>query len=211
MVIDRIVLGDLDTNSYLVSDRNGKGIIIDPGDDANCIIERIIRAGIQPEGIVATHGHFDHILAAWELQIGFNIPFYADKDDISIINQMQSSASRWLNRKIVERPPCPVSFLAQNQVITFGKESLKVIRTPGHSPGSICLYSQKRTVLFTGDTLFANAIGRTDLPYSSNESMAWSIEMLSSIPAETQIYPGHGNLATTTIGESLRGLPRKKS
>lgn len=193
MVIKTFVLGELQTNCYLVYDGTTKqGVIIDPADEANFISEQILELKIKPEAIVATHGHFDHILASWELQLAFNIPFLIHKQDVPIVSYMQKSATWWLKKKIIEKPPEKIKTIKEKDEIKFGKEKLKVIHTPGHSPGGICLYSPTNSILFSGDTLFANAVGRTDLNCGSPEELASSLKKLSSLPATTTIYPGHG-------------------
>lgn len=171
-------------------------MIIDPADEANFLIEEILALKIKPVAIVATHGHFDHILASWELTMAFNLPLSIHKADLPIVNYMNKSASRWLKRRIVERPPEKLNFLKEGDRIKFGKKELTVIETPGHSPGGICLYSQKNKLLFTGDTLFSDGIGRTDLSYSSSKDLQNSLKKLSKLPSKTKIYPGHGKFST---------------
>jgi len=99
-------------------------------------------------------------------------------------------------------PASPDQFLKENYIIKFGNEELKVIETPGHSPGSLCFYSQKRSILFSGDTIFKEAVGRTDLPYSSVSQLESSIKKLLKLPDKTIVYPGHGD--QTTIAEFRR-------
>jgi len=193
MVIKTFILGELQTNCYLVYDGTTKqGVIIDPADEANFISEQVLKLKIKPEAIVATHGHFDHILASWELQLAFNIPFLIHKRDIPIVNYMQKSAGWWLKKKIIEKSPEKIKTIKEKDEIKFGKKKLKVVYTPGHSPGGICLYSPSDNLLFSGDTLFANAAGRTDFHYGSPKELASSLKKLSSLPANTTIYPGHG-------------------
>ncbi len=186
-------LGQLQTNCYLVTcPKTGKTIIIDPADDANFISEEIIRKNLKPIAIVATHGHFDHILAARELQLAFNIPFLIHKNDQTILRKMKRSASWWLKREIIESSPKINKFLGEDEVIKFGREKLKIIETPGHTPGSICFYNKKERILFSGDTIFKDVMGRTDLSYSSPQLMRKSIQRIKQKFAGFQVYPGHG-------------------
>jgi len=202
MNIQTFVLGELQTNCYLAFDQETKqGIIIDPADEANFIGEQILKLSIDLQAIIATHGHFDHILAAWELTLAFNLPLLIHPKDLPIINYMQKSASFWLKRKIIEKPPENIKEITPKNKITFGSQELEVIHTPGHSPGSICLHSKKNRALFTGDLLFANGVGRTDFPYGSDKNLSASLKKLNKFPADTKIYPGHG--PASTLGKAL--------
>lgn len=195
MRIKTLAVGELSTNCYLVWDEKTKeGIVIDPADEANFLIEEILALKIKPVAIVATHGHFDHLLASWELTMALNLPLSIHKKDLPIVNYMNKSASWWLKRRIVEQIPEKLIFIKEGDKIKFGKEVLTVMETPGHSPGGICLFSAKDKILFSGDTLFADgAAGRTDLPYSSKKDLQKSLGKLAKLPPETKIYPGHGS------------------
>jgi len=203
MKIQTFVLGELQTNVFLVSDpETNEAILIDPADEANFLSEKILTQNLKLKQIIATHAHFDHILAAWELSLAFNLPLCFHPKDKKIANYMQKSAKFWLKREIVEKPPQNIKHLNPKTKITFGNLELKVIHTPGHSPGSICLYSKKEKVLFTGDTLFANGVGRTDFPYGSDKDLSTSLKKLNKLPPNTKIYPGHGPIST--LGKSIQ-------
>jgi len=167
-------------------------LIIDPGDAANCIIEKIIQLKLKPVAIIATHGHFDHILAANELQLAFKIPFLIHEKDKKILNYMNQSAYWWLKRKIIEQPAKITKLIKEGDQIKFGHSFLKIIETPGHSPGSICLYSRRNKILFSGDTIFSNGSGRTDLSYSSPQAMQKSLKKIAQKFTDFTVYPGHG-------------------
>lgn len=200
MNIKTLIIGELQTNCYLVFDEKTKeGIVIDPADDANFITEQVLENKLKLKYLVATHGHFDHLLAAYELQLAFNVPLLLNKKDLPIVEYLTKSATWWLKRQIIEKPPQNLQFVKENDEIKFGNQSLKVIETPGHSPGGICLYSAKKKVLLTGDTLFSDTVGRTDLPYSSKKDLKKSLKKLAGLPPETIIYPGHGNSASLKI------------
>lgn len=189
------VLGELQTNCYLVFDKETKrGIVIDPADEANFISEQILAQNIELLAIIATHGHFDHILAAWELQLAFNVPFLVSKNDEKIVKNMQKSAKHWLKRDIIEKPPEKITHLEKK--IVFDKQILDIIPCPGHTPGGVSLYNEKQNILFTGDTLFAQGVGRTDFSYSSDKDLEKSIINLAKLPENTKIYPGHGEINT---------------
>jgi len=193
MNIITLSLGQLQTNCYLViCPQTQETIIIDPADDANFVSEKIIRERLNPIAIIATHGHFDHILSAQELQLAFDIPFFIHPKDQEILQKMNQSASWWLKRKIIEKPPKINKLLKENETIKFGPEKLRIIETPGHTPGSICLYSQKEKILFSGDTIFKNGTGRTDFSYSSPQLMKESLKKIKRKFAGFHVYPGHG-------------------
>jgi len=168
------------------------GLIIDPADEANFLSEKILREKIKPLAIVATHGHFDHLLAANELQLAFGIPFLIHQNDQKILSTLQKSASWHLRRKMSEEPPKKLSFLKEGEKICFGKEWLSVIELPGHTPGSIGLYNFSQKILFSGDTIFKDGVGRADFAYSSPESLTQSLQKIREKFAGFRIFPGHG-------------------
>lgn len=188
-----LIVGLMQENCYLVYDsKSRETVIIDPGDDAD-YIERIISDNkLVPKSIIATHGHFDHIMAVLELKLAYNIPFYIHKNDEFLVKNMQSSAKHFLG--IVADPPPNIDyFLDSKSKIKFGDISLEIIETPGHTPGSCCLYFKKENILFTGDLLFEDgSVGRTDFSYSSREKLYKSLQKIQKLPAKTQILPGHG-------------------
>ena len=186
-------LGALNTNAYLVfCPKTRAGLIIDPADEANFLSEKILREKIKPLAIVATHGHFDHLLAANELQLAFGIPFLIHQNDQKILSTLQKSASWHLRRKMSEEPPKKLSFLKEGEKICFGKEWLTVIELPGHTPGSIGLYNFSQKILFSGDTIFKDGVGRADFAYSSPESLTQSLQKIREKFTGFRIFPGHG-------------------
>jgi len=198
MEIRNLILGELQTNCYLVWDQKTKeGIIIDPADEANFISEEILSLGFRPMAIYATHGHFDHILASNELQMAFNIPFFVHEKDLFLLKDLIKNASFWTKRKIIEKPPEKIILLSfRRKPESIQINGIEIIKTPGHTPGSVCFYFPKENILFTGDTLFANGVGRTDFSYGSEEELLASLQKLSKLPSETKIYPGHGEILT---------------
>lgn len=186
-------LGQLQTNTYLLFDENSlENAIIDPSDDANFIIEEILHNNLKPKYILATHGHFDHILAAWELQLAFDIPFYISKKDLFLVENMAKSAEYWLKTKIIEKPPGKILFLEDIKDFSLGENKIEFVYTPGHTPGSVCYFIKKEKFIFTGDTLFNNGIGRTDFKYSRPLDIQKSIKMIKSKFKNYLILPGHG-------------------
>ena len=204
--VETLAVGQLQANCYLVYDSNSRdGLIIDPGDEGTFIADEILRLKINPIAIIATHGHFDHILASWELQMAFNVPFYIQKEDKFMLNYMAYSAKKWLGKEIVEKPPEKIIELRTTNdeqgkhknislpLILNSSFIIHYFSTPGHTLGSICLAFPEEKIIFTGDTLFANnEIGRTDLPYSSPIEIKKSIELIKAKHNGWTGYPGHG-------------------
>ncbi len=139
MKIVTLSLGPLQTNCYLVYDPlSNEGVVIDPADEAEFIAEKIQTLKFKLKALIATHGHFDHVLAAGELQMIFNVPFLIHRKDLFLLKQMNQSASHWLGYPINKPLPINIKFLKENEEIKFGNFNLKVLETPGHTPGSIC-------------------------------------------------------------------------
>lgn len=192
-MIGTLKVGQLSTNCYLVYDSKSlEAFIIDPGDDAEFIINKIAGLSLKPVAILATHGHFDHILAVTELKLAYNIPFYAHRSDAPVVNRMERTAKYFTG---IETDPAPKinKPLINNKILKLGDLSLKIMHTPGHTPGSVCLYCKKENILFSGDTIFADgSYGRTDLAGGDAEKLKESIMKILSLPEETVICSGHG-------------------
>ena len=190
MKIEQVVVGQLQTNCYLVwNEESLEAVIIDPGDDADYIIRRINDFNLSPQFILATHGHFDHVLGVMELKLAFNIPFLIHQKDLFLIKRAGKTAKFFTGKE--EEPFLPPDkFIKEGDKIRFGKESLKAIETPGHTPGSVSFYSPG--FLFSGDLIFAEGVGRTDFTYSSKQELESSIKKILKLSSHTIIYPGHG-------------------
>ncbi len=192
MQIDNFRLGQLDTNCYLVwCEQTQQAIVIDPADEGSFISEKILENDLDLVGIVLTHGHFDHIIGLLELKLNFShAPIMAHQADQFLVDSLQSRAQHWL-KMAVDPAPSIDKFLKEGDEIGIGEEKLTVLHTPGHTPGSICLYNNQ--VMFTGDTLFRdNIIGRTDLSYSSPKKMFKSLEKIRNLPGSREMFAGHG-------------------
>lgn len=197
-------VGQLATNCYIVWDRGTlDAMIIDPGDDAEYISETLTKLKVYPRCIVSTHGHFDHVLSVFALESMYNIPFFIHPDDDFLLANMKKSASYYLHIATVDPPPKNRQPLMDGHVITLGSSNFTVIGTPGHTPGSVCLYEPKHAVLFTGDTIFAEgAVGRTDRSYGNRAALTKSLARLFALPEQTAIFPGHG--AASTLGSERK-------
>lgn len=194
------VLGVLSTNCYLVFDKNKrKGFIVDAPEGAAEAINVFIRKEkIDLSFIVLTHAHFDHIAGLNELEL----PFYLHPDDAPLLKNMNFNGSLFFNADVtVNKEP---EFIDENKPLFFDKYKIECIHTPGHTPGSISL--RLGNLLFSGDTLFADSIGRTDIPLASGENILKSIkEKLLVLPDDTIVYPGHG--AATTVAKEHKSNP----
>lgn len=185
-------VGSLQTNCYLVFDQKSKEtVIIDPGDDAEYLKNIISQRCLLPRMILATHGHFDHILAAFDLQTSYNIPFLIHEADEFLVKKMQKSAKYYI--KINSGPPPIIGkYLKDQDILSIWQSKIKIIHTPGHTPGSVCLYFPKEKWLFTGDTYFSEGIyGRTDFLYSSKNNLQKSLIKINHLIKKSSIYPGH--------------------
>lgn len=188
--IEQLVLGDLDTNCYLLScSQTSQVLIVDPADSADFITQKILDRQLTPVGILLTHGHFDHVLGLLELKLNFPVPVMMHEADVFLLEKAQASARHWLKREVDPVPP-PTTFVKESDIVTIGQCHLKVIETPGHTPGSICAYDA--TFLVTGDTLFKDGVGATNHAYSSKKRLWKSLERIRPLAAERTSLPGHG-------------------
>lgn len=201
MKICTVVVGKLETNCYLLIDEEStEAIIIDPGDDADYIINTISDEEANPTQIIATHGHFDHILAVTELQLAFNIPFLIHKNDEFLVKRMNETA-RYFTGIEAGPPPKINAYLTHGQKIKIGSTSFEVIRTSGHTPGSVSLYCKKESLIISGDLIFVGGgLGRTDFSYSNSKDLLASLSKILRLPGDTIILSGHGP-ETTVAGE----------
>lgn len=197
MEIAALAVSMFETNCYLVyDDKSAEGVIIDPGDEADRISAEIKRMGFTPGMILLTHGHGDHIGGVEDLKKEYEIPIYAGKGAEMLIEASNKNFSAMFGVDVSCPPPDHI--LDDGDSISFGSETLAVISTPGHSPEGICFNAGN--ILFCGDTLFQNSIGRTDLPGGNHKQLIDSIKKkLLVLPDETTCYPGHG--PATTIGQ----------
>jgi glyoxylase-like metal-dependent hydrolase (beta-lactamase superfamily II) len=188
-----LVVGQLATNCYLLIDRKTQELmIIDPGDDADYIERVVSDFNAKPQMIVATHGHFDHILAGFELQTAYSIPFYIHKKDEFLVKDLQARANHWL--RVASPPPPKIDgYLKEKDTIRIGFMALTVLETPGHTPGGISLSWRGENITFVGDLIFANGgVGRTDFSYSSIKDLDKSLKKVLSLSSDTEVFSGHG-------------------
>lgn len=198
LVIKQLPVGQLVTNCYVIADTDAReAVIVDPGDDADFIGSSLRDIGVEPRTIIATHGHFDHILAAFEIQQAYHIPFLIHRRDEFLVKRMRETAHYFLQIEVVDPPPHIDGYLDNHRQLRVGEHKIFIIETPGHTPGSICLYFQEMSIMLTGDTIFADgSSGRTDFQYSSANQLQSSIRKILDYPLETVLYPGHGQVTT---------------
>ena len=196
MIIERLVVGMLQCNCYLVGcDDTKVGIVIDPGGDAPAVLDRVEQLGLNIKCIINTHGHIDHIAANRPVKEATGAQIAIHRDDAQWLITDQGDYARMLG-VLSPGPPADV-LLDEGDQVEFGNESLQVIHTPGHSLGGISLVGDG--LVFCGDTLFAMGVGRVDLPGGSWETLMHSIKTrLFSMPDDTTVYTGHGS--PTTVG-----------
>lgn len=198
-MIKRIVVGALETNCYILADLDSKEcVLIDPGSDGGGIISEVKKYGLNIKCIINTHGHGDHISSNGK----FKAPIYIHNLDADFLRDSKLNLSASFGFAI--KSPSASRLLKDGDIIKIGNLELKVLHTPGHTPGSISLLSDG--VVFSGDTLFMGGIGRTDFTYGSEEKLINSIKKkLFALNKDTVVYPGHG--PSTTIGKEKRENP----
>jgi glyoxylase-like metal-dependent hydrolase (beta-lactamase superfamily II) len=206
MILKELVVGPFGSNCYVVgSETTNEGIVIDPGADANAILNTVRRAGLSIVLIVATHNHVDHVGALRQVKDATGAPYTVHEADVEGI--MPAVFGRMLGVVVsgsLKAPPKPDRLLSDGDVIEFGDMKLTVLHTPGHTPGGISLLGDG--LVFSGDTLFNLGIGRTDLHGGDYATLIHSImSKLMVLPDDTVVYPGHG--PQTTIGFERKRNP----
>ncbi len=202
MKITCFSLGQMRANCYLLI-RGNNCLIIDPGDEADFILEQLQRQKLTPLGIVATHGHFDHLMAVGEIQASFKIPLFISQKDLFLLKHLSDTAKYFLGYDPSVLPVKNIEYL-ENGKLKILNFKFEIIGTPGHTPGSCSLYFKNEEVLFTGDTLFKQGIGRYDFSYSSKIDLKTSLKTILSLPKKIVVYPGHGD--KTTIKDEKHSL-----
>ena len=190
MIVRPLVVGSIMENTYIVeSEETKECAIIDPGAEADRILEEVERLGLTVRVILNTHGHGDHIGAVAAIKEATGATYAIHEGDAELLRQDR----QWMTQMMpdVKPPPEPDWYVKSDDVIEVGEVKLKVIETPGHTPGGVCYYGDG--VVFTGDTLFQGSIGRSDMPGGDGRLLVYGIlTRLMVLPADTKVYPGHG-------------------
>jgi glyoxylase-like metal-dependent hydrolase (beta-lactamase superfamily II) len=201
-----VVVGLFQENCWIVGSRQrGEAVVIDPGDEPEEILALARDMGVKITRVLASHAHLDHIMAARAIVEATGAPFLLHAGDVAIAEHMPVAARMWIGQE-VPPAPTPDAFPVDGEDIEVAGVTLRVIHTPGHTPGSISLYAAEAHLLFSGDTLFRESIGRTDLPGGDTATIMASIrERLYSLPEDTRVLPGH--MQETTIAHERAHNP----
>lgn len=198
MVHEILTVGMLQSNCLILGDElTHEAIVVDPGDNADEILSVLKRHGLQVKTIVLTHGHFDHVGAVARVKAATGAPVLMNDADNETYSHVDEQAA-WVGMA----PPEPFEVdgpLRDGDVLKLGKREVSVLHTPGHTPGSVCLWIPSEKMLISGDTLFRDSVGRTDLQGGDFQQIMMSIRTkLLPLPDDTTVFPGHG--APTSIG-----------
>ncbi len=202
--IRSIVVGPVRTNCYIVNrDGFSECFVVDPGDDAEQILSFMESEGLSAAGIFLTHGHFDHILAVEDIRGKMNAKLYAGREERELLKDISmNNPIRYPFKPSLEAD----YYCEEGQIIEIAGINSRVITTPGHTSGCVCYYLEKYGVLFSGDTLFLESVGRTDFPTGDSEMILRSIrEKLFVLPEEVLVLPGHDS--ETSIGHEIANNP----
>lgn len=193
--INHYVVGQVQTNCYVViNDETKECFVVDPGASAKQLAERIRKDELNPVAILLTHGHFDHAGAAEELAKEFGVKIYAHEAEEDTLKDSNKNVSWMVGANEVYHADI---FLKDEQELEIAGFEIKVFHTPGHTEGGCCYYLKEEGVLFSGDTLFAQSVGRTDFPGGSMSAIVRSIkDKLMTLPEDTVVYPGHNDPTT---------------
>lgn len=201
-------VGQLQANCFLVFDGESREtLIIDPGDDADYISDTVSRHQLIPKQIIATHGHFDHIMAAAEISLMYQIPFFIHQKDEFLVKRLPQSVKHFLNIDSSVLTPKISGYIKQGSLITVADRTLSVLETPGHTPGSVSLYYQQEDLALVGDLLFADgSVGRSDFAYGDEQKLEASVKKIFSLPPHTSLFCGHGRQTTVRDAQYYRTL-----
>jgi len=201
LICDFRVVGSVQTNCYFFSENEtGECVLVDPGDDAEDIKQYIEKKGLRPTAILLTHGHFDHILAVKEIKERYGVPVYAAEAEKEVLLNSEMNLSGQMGKPVTIEADY---WLKDGETMELLGQEVRCILTPGHTCGGMCYYFPKAGILFSGDTLFQESVGRTDFPTGSMSTLIRSVrEKLFVLPPAVRVYPGHG-LMTTIENEKM--------
>ena len=202
MIVTRTTVGPFQENAYLVTDEaSGRAVFIDPGDEGDRLVDVVRRSGASLEAIWLTHAHVDHVGGIAALRRIYDVPIHLHPLDAPVYAAASAVAAMY--GIPFEAPPPVDAALADGQIVTVGGSRFEVLHMPGHAPGHVIFVGPE--MVFGGDLLFMDSIGRTDLPMSDPVAMSESLARAVGLPASLAVHPGHG--ASTTIGREVRHNP----
>lgn len=190
-ICDFRVVGAVQTNCYFLYNEDTKeGIIVDPGDEAHKILSYVRKKELKIQAILLTHGHFDHIMAVDEIKKSLEVPVYASEEEKELLQNPTLNLSVQIGKPLMLEID---NYVTDGEIMEFMGEEVRCILTPGHTSGGMCYYFPRLGMLFSGDTLFQESVGRTDFPTGSMSTLIHSIrEKLFVLAPATKVYPGHG-------------------
>ena len=205
MIHEMLAVGPLQCNCSVIGDEaNHEAMVIDPGDDIEEVLALIRKHNLQVKQIIITHAHIDHVGGAMKLRAATGAPILLNQNDYALLKMLDVQAA-WIGVPTPGKVEIDRS-VTTGETISAGSHTAKVLHTPGHTEGSICLYFEAEQKLIAGDTLFAGSIGRTDLPGGSMQKIMRSLhDTVLALPDETVVIPGHGEV--TSIGEERESNP----
>lgn len=205
--IKMLTLGIVQTNAYLVGDtERGEAILIDPVDQAATIAQTAQNLGWTITHILATHAHFDHVLASHALKALTGAQFWIHQEAVPMLEALPTQGKRFGIEQMPQPAVPDLLFTSDRETFTIGSLTLEALYTPGHAPGHLSFYLPEYRIVFSGDSLFAGSVGRTDLPGGSHKTLMQSIfRMLLPLGDDVQVLPGH--MQPTTIGRERKTNP----
>ncbi len=205
MTVKEFQVGVVVTNCFLACNSETKEtLIIDPGDQAQMLVDYIEDNGCHPVAVLLTHGHFDHCMAAEELAGRYGVSVYVHESDKETMENPAHNCSGMIGKRLAFH--ADRYFHGEQDHLSIAGFEIDVFHTPGHTPGGVCFYVKSEHILFSGDTLFCESVGRTDFPGGSMSQIVRSIrEKLLLLPNDTKVLPGHGEW--TTIGNERQYNP----
>jgi hydroxyacylglutathione hydrolase len=205
MIIKSLVVGPLESNCFVVGDGNSKkAMVVDPGDEPDRIMDVIRSESLIVDYIVCTHAHFDHVGAIPEIKKETGAMVVIHRDELEIYQGAADMAAFWGCN--MDPLPEPDLFVDDNDEIKIGELTFRVLHTPGHSPGGMCLFGEG--VVITGDTLFAGSVGRTDFHGGDMKKLRRSFDRLMSLPPSTKVLAGHGPDSTIETERAENFFPK---
>ena len=207
--IVRFVCNPIQENTYVMSDETNECVVVDCGaffpEERKAIVDYIRNNHLVPKHLIATHGHIDHNFGNNTMFEEFGLQPEVHADEAQLMDTLPEQAESFCNITLDYEMPAVGRFLSANDKICFGSHTFTILETPGHTPGSVFYYCKEENVAFSGDTLFHNSVGRTDIPGGSMFLLIQSLRAISQLPDETQILPGHGDY--TTMGKEQTSNP----